>query len=270
MQIKHAAVSEAPAKPGKISGPEWNADHVIIGEPGAGASAYEVAVANGFVGNEAAWLASLVGPSGAPGLDSTVPGPQGNPGNDGVTPVKGVDYFDGADGIDGVSPVVAFGAGEDADRLTVDGVATGPHLTGSAGVGWVTFPVGYILISSVNTNPSTFIGYGTWENVGAGRVLVGLNGADPDFDVVGETGGAKTHTHANHTFTQPGDHTMGAIAATGSTAVKVGTSGANAAAQAHTHAAPTITAHSGGAVDAHDSPNHMPPYLVVYFWERTA
>lgn len=35
------------------------------GEPGL--SAYEVAVANGFVGTEAEWLASLVGPEGPPG-----------------------------------------------------------------------------------------------------------------------------------------------------------------------------------------------------------
>ena len=39
-----------------------------------GESAYLVAVANGFEGNEPEWLASLVGPSGA---DSTVPGPAG-------------------------------------------------------------------------------------------------------------------------------------------------------------------------------------------------
>ena len=38
------------------------------GDPGpAGDSAYEVAVANGFVGDEAAWLASLVGAQGDPG-----------------------------------------------------------------------------------------------------------------------------------------------------------------------------------------------------------
>lgn len=38
----------------------------------AGASAYEVAVANGFVGDEAAWLASLVGADGADGSDASV------------------------------------------------------------------------------------------------------------------------------------------------------------------------------------------------------
>lgn len=49
-----------------------------------GASAYQIAVANGFVGTEAQWLASLVGPvgpastvPGPAGLASTVPGPAG-------------------------------------------------------------------------------------------------------------------------------------------------------------------------------------------------
>lgn len=62
-------VDGAPGTPGADGLP--GAD----GAPGPagadGASAYEVAVANGFVGTEAAWLASLVGPAGAPGADGT-------------------------------------------------------------------------------------------------------------------------------------------------------------------------------------------------------
>lgn len=50
-----------------------------------GASAYEVAVANGFEGTEAEWIASL----------------KGDQGDAGYTPQKGVDYFDGDDGSDG-------------------------------------------------------------------------------------------------------------------------------------------------------------------------
>lgn len=54
-----------------------------------GASAYEVAVAEGFVGDEAAWLASLVGPEGESGPkgdkgDPGEQGPQGDPGEQGV------------------------------------------------------------------------------------------------------------------------------------------------------------------------------------------
>lgn len=52
----------------------------VDGQNGAdgadGASAYEVAVADGFVGTEAAWLASLVGPAGANGSE----GADGAPG----------------------------------------------------------------------------------------------------------------------------------------------------------------------------------------------
>ena len=45
----------------------------------AGQSAYEVAVANGFVGDEAAWLASLVGADGTNGTNGT-DGVDGDPG----------------------------------------------------------------------------------------------------------------------------------------------------------------------------------------------
>jgi hypothetical protein len=52
-----------------------------------GDSAYDVAVTNGFVGSEAQWLTSLVGPQGI----------KGDPGT------NGTNGSDGADGIDGDS-----------------------------------------------------------------------------------------------------------------------------------------------------------------------
>ena len=58
------------------------------------------------------------------------------------------------------------------------------------------FPVGSVFIAVVSTNPATLLGYGTWASIGAGRVLVGLDSGDADFDVVEETGGAKTATIA--------------------------------------------------------------------------
>lgn len=67
-----------------------------------GASAYEVAVTNGFEGDEQAWLDSLVGPkgargpAGADGADSTVPGPAGADGADST--VAGPPGEPGADG----------------------------------------------------------------------------------------------------------------------------------------------------------------------------
>lgn len=56
----------------------------VVGIPGPqgkdGKSAYDIAVKNGFNGNELQWLASLKGTAGAPGAK-------------GDTPIKGVDYF---------------------------------------------------------------------------------------------------------------------------------------------------------------------------------
>ncbi|MGL6038683.1 MAG: phage upper tail fiber protein [Soonwooa sp.] len=82
------------------------------GSGGDGKSAYEIAVENGFVGTEAQWLASLKGKDGKDGengKDGTngrdgrdgidgVNGKNGTDGKDGYTPVKGVDYNDGAKG----------------------------------------------------------------------------------------------------------------------------------------------------------------------------
>ncbi|HLB68449.1 MAG TPA: hypothetical protein VJN63_08305, partial [Thermoplasmata archaeon] len=59
------------------------------------------------------------------------------------------------------------------------------------------FAVGGVYINLTGTNPATELGYGTWAAFGAGRLLVGLDAADPDFDTVRETGGAKTHTHGD-------------------------------------------------------------------------
>lgn len=56
------------------------------------------------------------------------------------------------------------------------------------------FPVGSVFISVVSTNPSTLLGYGTWQAFGAGRILIGLDSGDNDFNTDEETGGAKVHT----------------------------------------------------------------------------
>lgn len=81
-------------------------------------------------------------------------------------------------------------------------------------------------------------------------------GQDP-----GATGGALTHTHADHNYTPTG--TVAGIAGTATGAVKVGTSASNAAAQTHTHPAPAFT--GTPAPLAHDAPNHEPPYFKLAF-----
>jgi microcystin-dependent protein len=56
------------------------------------------------------------------------------------------------------------------------------------------WPVGSVYIAVVSTNPATLLGFGTWEAFATGRTIVGIDGAQSEFDTVEETGGAKTHT----------------------------------------------------------------------------
>lgn len=76
-----------------------------------GDSAYEIAVANGFVGTEAQWLASLVGPEGPEG-------PQGIQGPAGTNGTNGADGADGADGLSAYQIAVNNGfVGTEAEWL---------------------------------------------------------------------------------------------------------------------------------------------------------
>ena len=69
----------------------------------------------------------------------------------------------------------------------------------------LTFPVGSTYVTQNNTNPNTILGFGTWERL-KGKVTVGLDENDTDFNSIKKTGGSKTvaHTHstANHTLTK--------------------------------------------------------------------
>lgn len=56
----------------------------------------------------------------------------------------------------------------------------------------MVFTVGSTYITQENINPSEFLGFGTWERV-KGRVLVGLDENDTDFNQIGKIGGEKTH-----------------------------------------------------------------------------
>lgn len=52
------------------------------------------------------------------------------------------------------------------------------------------YPVGSIFMSVNNTNPSTYLTGTTWSEWGSGRVPVGVDTNDTNFDTVEETGGA--------------------------------------------------------------------------------
>ena len=116
------------------------------------------------------------------------------------------------------------------------------------------WPVGSIFISVVATNPAILLGFGTWVAFGTGRFLVGIDTSDADFDVVKETGGAKTHKHSV-------DVPSIASGPPSATATIASGTGATVATDTHTHNV------DPAAVDSAIVSN-VPPYIVCYFWER--
>ena len=52
------------------------------------------------------------------------------------------------------------------------------------------FPIGQIVIKGDNEDYSNWLGF-TWERTAVGKVLVGLDSTDTDFNTIGKTGGAK-------------------------------------------------------------------------------
>lgn len=53
-------------------------------------------------------------------------------------------------------------------------------------------PVGSRYVTQDNTNPSEILGFGTWERL-KGKVCLGLDENDADFNEIWKTGGEKTH-----------------------------------------------------------------------------
>lgn len=152
------------------------------------------------------------------------------------------------------------------------------------------YPIGSIYINTTSANPRDIFGFGTWEKIDD----VFLFGTS-DAAQLGNTGGSATHTHTtgNHTLTGPesgirahyhsGMHwgiggrqfgvngsnrgngwwnfeyvNAGHDAGKGSeNNFYTGTTGDTSATSPHNHGNTGTT-------------NHMPPYLTVFMWKRTA
>ena len=186
--------------------------------------------------------------------------------------------------ISALADVVTLASGDkvpvaDASDLTATKSATMTEI--GAYILPLAYPVGSIYISVSSTNPATSLGFGTWSAFGAGKVLVGLDSGDTDFDTVEETGGSKTssavmnHTHTVN-VTDPGhDHLLqGYPTATGASSGytrDTSMSGTPADSTLSTKANTTgITATTDNPAGGVASFSLMNPYIVVYMFKRTA
>ena len=144
--------------------------------------------------------------------------------------------------------------------------------------------VGYIHFSTVNINPAELFGFGTWEAMPAGRVLLAQGKVETENYthnfVAGETGGEFVHqltvgelpehshiasisTTGNHTHTLNvvDDERSAGNYAAGGASFQNGTATTNSSGN-HTH---TIVINNTGLSQAH---NNLQPYISIYIWER--
>jgi len=149
-------------------------------------------------------------------------------------------------------------------QITKDGKIHAPSLAGvypAADVAALAtmmnliYPVGYVITLGVSTNPGTLLGIGTWTAI-AGRVIVGIDGTQTEFDTLDETGGAKTHQLS---AAEMPSHTHSYTTGGGSSGYAPGGWGVNQGQSVATTSAGSDTAH-----------NNLQPYIVKYCWQRTA
>lgn len=141
------------------------------------------------------------------------------------------------------------------------------------------YPVGSIYISTVSTNPATLFGFGTWEAMPAGRVLLaqGKSSWGTTYNA-GSTGGElPSHNHSASTNTT-GEHSHSVqcnaphndpVWSNGNILGRAETKyGINSYTTSnsgnHTH---NIVINSTGEGQAH---NNLQPYISCYIWQRTA
>ena len=147
------------------------------------------------------------------------------------------------------------------------------------------YPVGSIYISTVSTNPATLFGFGTWEAMPAGHVLLaqGKSSWGTTYNA-GSTGGEATHQLTvgelpahNHTASTntTGNHThqFQLYGPNGDTNMNFPSDfdtnyarnkGTTLSAGNHSH---TININNTGSSQSH---NNMQPYLTVYMWKRVS
>jgi hypothetical protein len=155
-------------------------------------------------------------------------------------------------------------------------LATTAFVTAALGA---IYPVGSIYINAgSSSNPSSLLGFGTWTEFGAGRMLVGFNSSNALFDTLEETGGSAdavvvSHTHTA-TVTDPGHlHSVPMRSGAGGEGAEshtlTRTNGTADFTETTASATTGITVANASTGSSGTNAN-LPPYITVRMWKRTA
>jgi hypothetical protein len=115
-------------------------------------------------------------------------------------------------------------------------------------------PVKSLLLTMDLINPSTIYVGTTWQLIGKGKTLVGVDEDDEDFNEAGKTGGQKTVTLTKSQIPKNQINTTKNVSA-----------GATDGYPMQGSYDVTGTFNFGGGGEAHDN---MPPYFTCYIWQR--
>lgn len=129
-------------------------------------------------------------------------------------------------------------------------------------------PVGSIEVNVTGTNPSTYIG-GTWVAWGTGRVPVGVDTGQTEFNTVEKTGGEKTHllTAAEMPSHSHSKANQGTTAQDGNSSYGLTIT---AGYQGRTMVSTSTDYQPMGSTGGDSPHNNLQPYITCYMWKRTA
>lgn len=172
--------------------------------------------------------------------------------------------------------IAVLNGGLDQANFSAGGI---PVAAISSDVYAASYPVGSLYFNATdNTDPAELLGFGTWVAFGAGRVPVGYDSTDTDFNAAEKTGGSKTatisvaqlpsHTHVQNAhahvqydnkgvqYSEPGYANTASVWAQG---YKFNTGSSTQST--------TATNQNTGSGEGHAN---LAPFITVYIWKRTA
>ena len=118
--------------------------------------------------------------------------------------------------------------------------------------------VGKLIFDTKNVNPVIYLGFGVWALWGSGRVPVGVNPNDTDFNEVEKTGGEKEHTL---TIDEMPSH---------SHPITYWTGGSGGYVNATTTAPDNSVNRNSGDTGGGKAHNNLQPYITCYIWKRVS